>query len=75
MIIKQSDQQDNQNQNQQQNNNENKQQNQTNKQNQKSMSKEEIERLLKAMQQKNYKLNNSSAMLNYINQKLNRKDW
>ena len=72
------DQQDNQNQqNQQQNNNENKQQNQTNKQNQKSMSKEEIERLLKAMQQKELQTQQQLRdTLNYSKSKSSiEKDW
>ncbi len=72
------DQQDNQNQqNQQQNNNENKQQNQTNKQNQKSMSKEEIERLLQAMQQKELQTQQQLRdTLNYSKSKSSiEKDW
>jgi len=72
------DQQDNQNQqNQQQNSNENKQQNQTNKQNQKSMSKEEIERLLKAMQQKELQTQQQLRdTLNYSKSKSSiEKDW
>ncbi|HQE78550.1 MAG TPA: tetratricopeptide repeat protein [Bacteroidales bacterium] len=72
------DQQDNQNQqNQQQNSNENKQQNQTNKQNQKSMSKEEIERLLQAMQQKELQTQQQLRdTLNYSKSKSSiEKDW
>ena len=72
------DQQDEQNkQNQQHDNNENKQQNQNNKQNQKSMSKEEIERLLKAMQQKELQTQQQLRdTLNYSKSKSSiEKDW
>jgi tetratricopeptide (TPR) repeat protein len=72
------DQQDEQNkQNQQQDNNENKQQNQDNKQNQKTMSKEEIERLLKAMQQKELQTQQQLRdTLNYNKSKSSiEKDW
>lgn len=71
-------QQDEQNkQNQQQDNNENKQQNQDNKQNQKTMSKEEIERLLKAMQQKELQTQQQLRdTLNYNKSKSSiEKDW
>ena len=71
-------QQDEQNkQNQQQDNNENKQQNQDNKQNQKTMSKEEIERLLKAMQQKELQTQQQLRdTLNYSKSKSSiEKDW
>ncbi|HPU46337.1 MAG TPA: tetratricopeptide repeat protein [Bacteroidales bacterium] len=71
-------QQDEQNkQNQQQDNNENKQQNQDNKQNQKTMSKEEIERLLKAMQQKELQTQQQLRdTLNYNKSKISiEKDW
>ncbi|HOK21372.1 MAG TPA: tetratricopeptide repeat protein [Bacteroidales bacterium] len=72
------DQQDEQNkQNQQHDNNENKQQNQDNKQNQKTMSKEEIERLLKAMQQKELQTQQQLRdTLNYSKSKSSiEKDW
>ncbi|MDI6833602.1 MAG: tetratricopeptide repeat protein [Bacteroidales bacterium] len=72
------DQQDEQNkQNQQQNNNENKQQNQDNKQNKKSMNKEEIERLLKSMQQKELQTQQQLRdTLNYSKSKSSiEKDW
>lgn len=64
-------------QNQQQNNNEKKQQNQDNKQNQKTMSKEEIERLLKAMQQKELQTQQQLRdTLNYNKSKISiEKDW
>lgn len=71
-------QQDEQNkQNQQHDNNENKQQNQDNKQNQKTMSKEEIERLLKAMQQKELQTQQQLRdTLNYNKSKISiEKDW